>query len=164
MIRIKRRQIVVLLAIVSVALMSGCAGKQQSLSSGSDEAVFMPVVTDYTVGLYVDRVDGKATKFGAYDQVSVDPGTHELAIRLDYTPAENTSLIVGGLGNLLLRAGTNKTFRTSMTVDVSAGHYYQMIARASGDSVYIIVFDQTDNREIKKQTFVLKDGNFERMF
>jgi hypothetical protein len=150
--------------LLSTSLMSGCAGQQQNLASGADAAVFMPIVTDYTVDLFVDRVDGKATKFGTFDQVSVDPGTHELAIRLEYTPAENTSLIVGGLGNLLLRAGTNKTFRTNMTVDVSAGHNYQMIARAHGDSLDIIVFDQTNNREIKKQTFELKDGQFERVF
>ena len=68
------------------------------------------MVTDYNVGLYVDQVDGEPTDFGLFDQIVIDAGgKHEISVRLEYQPAAGTSLVVGGIGNLLLRAGTNKT-------------------------------------------------------
>ena len=144
--------------------MLGCAGKHQDMASTPDTAVFLPVVNDYTVDLYVDTVDGKPTEFGVFDQVMVDAGTRELEIRLEHQPAAGSSLLVGGIGNLLVRAGTNKTFRTSMTVDVLSGHEYRMIARSQEETLEIIVFDETDVREVVKQAFELKDGQFERLF
>jgi len=102
-----------------VAMISACStGKQRDMTSGSEAAVFMPIVTDYNVGLYVDQIDSKPTSFGLFDQVLIDSGKREISVRLEYQPAAGTSLVVGGIGNLLLRAGTNKTFRTNISVDV----------------------------------------------
>jgi hypothetical protein len=70
---------------------------------------------------------------------------------------------LGGLGNLLARAATNKTFRTELTTPVVADHQYQLIARAQGNEIVVIVFDQTDRKEVAGQKFVLKDGKFERL-
>lgn len=152
------------LLIIAGLLSAGCAGKQQDLAQSDDTAVFLPIVTDYNVDLFVDQVDGKATRFGAFDQVTVDAGSRELAVRLEYAPAAGTAPLVGSLGNLLLRAGTNKTFRTTMTVDVAAGHNYELIARADGSAFDIIVFDKTEESVVEKKTFELKDGQFERAF
>jgi hypothetical protein len=134
------------------------------LAKTEQTAKFTPVVSDYTVELYVDKVDGKATKFRTRDTAIVDAGERTIAIRLEYTPAEGSSLILGGLGNLFARAVTNKTFRTEMTALVVAGHQYQLIARAQGDEIVIIVFDQSDRKEVAGQRFSLKDGKFERIF
>lgn len=160
-----RPMVYLLTAVITITMLTmGCTSKTKSLASTTDTAVFLPIIADYNVDLFVDRVDGKATKFGVLDQVTVDAGKHELGVRLDYAPATGSSVIVGGIANLLLRATTNKTFRTDMTVDVSGGHTYQMIARVSGDNLEIIVFDKTENREVLKQTFVPKNGQFERLF
>jgi hypothetical protein len=50
-----------------------------------------------------------------------------------------------------------------MTTPVVAGHQYQLIARGQGNEIVIIVFDQTDRKEVAGQKFVLKDGKFERL-
>jgi hypothetical protein len=154
-----------LAGILAISIFTmGCAGKTQNMASTTDTAVFLPIVADYSVDFFVDQVDGKATKFGVFDRVTIDSGRHELQLRLEYSPASGSSVIVGGIGNLLLRATTNKTFRTDMTLDVSGGHTYQMIARANGENIEIIVFDKTESREVVKQTFVHKNGQFERLF
>jgi hypothetical protein len=137
--------------------------REVNLAKTDQIAKFMPVVSDYTVAIYVDQVDGKKTKFRAHDTATVDAGDRTMVIRLEYTPASGTSLILGGLGNLLARAATNKTFRTELTAPVVAGHEYQLIARAQGNEIVIIVFDQTDRIEVAGQRFVLKDGRFERL-
>ena len=137
--------------------------REVDLSETDQVAKFMPVVSDYTVEIYVDEVDGKATKFRSRDTAIVDSGDRTMVIRLEYTPASGTSLLLGGLGNLLARASTNKTFRTELTAPVVAGHQYQLIARAQGNEIVIIVFDQTDRVEVAGQKFLLKDGQFERL-
>mgnify|MGYP001811809326 FL=1 len=152
----------VLLTVTMLTM--GCAGKTQSMASTTDTAVFFPIVTDYNVDLFIDQVDGKATRFGAFDQVTVDAGRHVLGVRLEYSPAAGSSMVVGGIGNLLLRASTNRTFRTEMALDVSGGHSYRMIARANGDTLEIIAFDQTEDQEVMKQIFEYKNGQFERLF
>lgn len=156
----------IVLSLIAVGLTTtACTtGKQHDLAATADTALFLPYDPDYTVDIVVDEVDGKATQFGPFDQVLVDAGRRDLSVRLEYAPAAGTSLLVGGVGNLLLRASTNRTFRTDMSVDVIGGHEYRMIARAQGDTLVITVFDETDRVEVVKQTFELKDGQFERIF
>lgn len=151
--------------LIFVVMTSACStGEQRNLASSAETAVFLPIITEYNVDLYVDRVDGEPTEFGLFDQVVVDAGSREIGVRLEYQPAAGTSLAVGGIGNLLLRASTNKTFRTNLSVDVISGHAYRLIARSHGDTLEIIIFDDTDDREVLKNVFGIKDGQFERLF
>ena len=154
----------VMIALFVFAMSANLNASEVNLAKTDQTAIFMPVVSDYTVELYVDKVDGRATEFRTRDTAVVDAGERTIAIRLEYTPASGSSLILGGLGNLLARAATNKTFRTEMTALVVAGHQYQLIARAQGDEIVIIVFDQSDRKEVAGQRFSLKDGKFERIF
>lgn len=154
----------VMITLILFAVSANLNASEVNLAKTDQTAKFMPVVSDYTVELYVDKVDGKATKFRTRDTAIVDAGERTIAIRLEYTPASGTSIILGGLGNLLARAATNKTFRTEMTTPVVAGHEYQLIARAQGDEIVIIVFDQSDRKEVAGQRFSVKDGAFERIF
>ena len=156
----------ILFPLITIVIMtSACTmGKQHDMTLSTDSAVFLPIVIDYSVDLFVDQVDGEPTKFGLFDQVTVNSGKREIGIRLEYQPAAGSSLVVGGIGNLVLRAGSNKTFRTKLSVDVLSGHAYRLIARSNGDTLEIIVFDETDNNEVVKQSFGVKDGQFERLF
>ena len=153
-----------MIALFVFATSGTLAASEVNLAKTDQTAKFMPVVSDYTVELYVDKVDGKATKFQAHDTAIVDAGERTIAIRLEYTPARGSSLILGGLGNLLARAVTNKTFRSEMIALVVAGHQYQLIARAQGDEIVIIVFDQTDRIEVVGQRFSFKDGKIEQIY
>jgi len=164
--RVIRSATNILFPLIAIMLMtSACTtGKQRDMTTSTETAVFLPIVNDYSVNLFVDQVDGKPTQFGLFDQVTVDAGRREIGIRLEYQPAAGSSLVVGGIGNLLLRAGTNKTFRTSISIDVIGGHAYRLIARSQEDNLEIIVFDETDDREVVKQAFGVKDGQFERLF
>ncbi len=138
--------------------------KEKSIAATDNTAVFLPIAADWGVDFYVEKVDGKATKFGAYDSVVVDAGSRTLDIRLEYQPASGSSVLVGGLANLLLRAATNKTFRTTMEVDVQGGKQYQLSAIAEGDQLEILVINHTDELIVQSQTFKLKDCKFERTF
>ncbi len=154
----------VLLALFLLSASVIVDAREVNLANTDQTAKFMPVVSDYTVDIYVDKVDGKPTKFRANDTAVVDAGERTMTIRLEYAPATGAGLILGGLGSLLALAATNKTFRTELTAPVAAGHQYQLIARAQGDEIVIIVFDQTDRREVAGQKFALKEGKFERIF
>ena len=72
---------------------------------------------------------------------------------------------VGGIGNLLLRAATNKTFRTDMTVEVLENHIYHLGARTNTAGGFdITVFDESLGTEVARQSFAEWDGRFERLF
>ena len=155
----------VTLVLVAAASFIGCAGSHRDLSTAENPAVFVPVVADYGVDIFVDEIDGKETKFGELDRVSIDPGTHEIAVRLEYQPAAGSSLVVGGLANLLLRAGTNNTFRANLTVDVAAGNVYRLTADANPDGgLDLFVLNETTDKEMLRQSFKVEDGDFERVF
>jgi len=145
--------------------LAGCSGTQQNIANSGDTATFVPVVTDYGVDIFVDSVDGQSTKFGELDSAIVDAGKHNLVVRLEYQPAAGSAIVIGGLANLLVRAGTNKTFRTTISLEAEAGHLYQLSARTrSDDELEIVIIDQTLNQEITKQTFRVSEGGFERVF
>ena len=156
-----------LLTSLLLIIMAACSGSQVDLSKGNDSssAKFVPFVADYGVDIFVDKVDGKTTKFGELDSVLIEPGSHELEVRLEYQPAAGSSIVVGGIANLLLRAGTNKTFVTKITVDVEANNVYKVLAKYSPeDQIDLIVFNETSEKEVLKHSFVMKDGRFERIF
>ena len=159
------------LALLSTALlviiMASCSGSQVDLSKGnnSSPAKFVPFVADYGVDILVDKVDGKPTKFGELDSVLIDPGSHDLVVRLEYQPAAGSAIVVGGIANILLRAGTNRTFVATITVDVEADTVYKLMAKyAPGDQIDLIVFNETLEKEELKHSFALKDGRFERIY
>lgn len=144
-----------------------CSGSQVDLSkeNNSSPAKFVPFVADFGVDIFVDEVDGKPTKFGELDSVLIDPGSHELLVRLEYQPATGSAIVVGGIANLLLRAGTNRTFVSTIKVDVESNHVYKLIAKYSPeDQIDLIVFNETLEKEVLRHSFVLKEGRFERIF
>ena len=159
-----RTQLIGLLTALLLGVSSHAMAKEVNLAQPDETARFRAVTSDYTVDIYVDKVDGKATKFRARDTAVVDAGDRTMDVRLEYQPASGSSLLLGGLGNLLARAATNKTFRTSMTVTIQAGHEYQLIAQAQDKDMVIVVFDHTDRKEVAGQKFTLRDGKFERVF
>ena len=156
-----------LLTSLLLIIMAACSGSQVDLSKGNDSssAKFVPFVADYGVDIFVDKVDGKTTKFGELDSVLIDPGSHELVVRLEYQPAAGSAIVVGGIANLLLRAGTNKTFVTTISVDVKANTTYKLLAKyIPEDQIDLIVFNETSDEEVLKHSFAVKDGRFERIF
>jgi len=159
------------LALLSTALlviiMASCSGSQVDLSKGNDSssAKFVPFVADYGVDIFVDKVDGKTTKFGELDSVLIDPGSHELVVRLEYQPAAGITIVEGGIANILLRAATNRTFVATITVDVDANNVYKLLAKsAPGDQIDLIVFNENLEKEELKHSFAMKDGRFERVY
>ena len=159
------------LALLSTSFLlvtlASCSGSQVDLSKekNSSPAKFVPFVADFSVDIFVDEVDGKPTKFGELDSVLIDPGSHELLVRLEYQPATGSGIVVGGIANLLLRAGTNRTFVSTIKVDVESNQVYKLIAKYSPeDQIDLIVFNETSEKEVLKHSFALKDGRFERMF
>ncbi len=155
---------VLLVLIAALFFASTGYAKERSIAVTDDTALFLPIAAEWGVDFLVEKVDGKKTKFGLYDSVVVDAGTRTLDIRLEYTPASGSSLLVGGLGNLLLRAATNKTFHTQMEVEVEGGKTYQMTATAKDDLLEIFVIDHADEKIVTSQRFQLKDGKFEKLF
>ena len=152
------------MVLVMISGINPVCAKERSIAMTDDTAIFMPIVTDLDVDLYVDKVDGKKTKFGLYDSVVVDAGKRQLDVRLEYQPASGSSLILGGLANMLLRAGTNKTFRTTMKVDVVGGQAYQLFANAHNGILTIMLTNDTASEQVLRQDFKIKDGKFERVF
>jgi len=164
----KKYKILSLLSVVILlSLMAGCSGSQVDLSkeNNSSPAKFVPYVADYGVDIFVDKVDGKTTKFGELDSVLIDPGSHELVVRLEYQPAAGSTIVEGGIANILLRAATNRTFVATITVDVEANNVYKLLAKsAPGDQIDLIVFNETLEKEELKHSFAMKDGRFERVY
>ena len=153
------------LITVLLATVTACAGSHRDLSTIEDPAVFVPVVADHGVDIYVDQIDGEDTSFAELDRVSIDPGIHEISVRLEYQPTAGSSLVVGGLANLLLRAGTNKTIRTTLTVEVAAGNVYRLTAKVNSEGgLDFVVLNETTDEEALRQSFSVQDGSLERLF
>ena len=53
-----------LIALFVFAVSANLVASEVNLAKTDQTAKFMPTESDYTVELYVDRVDCKATKFG----------------------------------------------------------------------------------------------------
>ena len=85
----------IIIFLLTIAASFSVSAREVDLSKTDQTARFVPVVSDYTVEIYVDKVDGRPTKFRSNDSAIVDAGERTMAIRLEYTPATGTSLILG---------------------------------------------------------------------
>ena len=148
--------------VIVLLTLTGCTTTEHKHSTIDDPAYLIPVIREYDIALYIDEIDGQSVNYGELDRISLDGGPHNLLVRLEYQPAAGSSVIVGGIGNLLLRAGTNKTFRTSIPVELQEGDVYGITAESHGDGLEIIVF--TENAEVLRHSFKYRDGQFERVF
>lgn len=141
-----------------------CSGSKKILLTTDQTALFLPPKIELDVDMFVDEIDGRKVKFQLSDSAMVDAGSHEVLIRLEYEPASGSSIIVGGLGSLLLRSATNKTFNTKMDINVERDNLYQFVVTAAGESFDIAVLNVGSKVEIVKHSFQLKDGHFEKIY
>ena len=145
-------------------LLIGCAGSKKSMVSTNDTVLFIPAQIETYVDFYVDEIDGKKTEFLLNDSLEIDAGEHTIEVRMEFQPAAGSSLIVGGVGNLLLRAATNKTFKTQMDINSIANHTYQFIITGIEEGFEIDLKDVTSDKIDLSHQFKLKDGKLERIF
>lgn len=152
------------LICLSIPIIISCSGSKKILSSTENTALFLPSKIEAYVDMFVDEVDGKKTKFNLADSVQVDEGSHSLLVRLEYQPASGSSVIVGGLGNLLLRSATNKTFSTTIDIEIEKSMVYRFVVKDFENGFEIILFNETNMKEELNYRFKLSEGKFERIF
>ena len=150
--------------LISFAI-SSCAISESSLTSSSNPATLTPFNNEWGVQLYIDELDGNEVKYSELDRLALDGGIHDFGVRMEYQPAAGTSVVVGGLGNLLLRSGTNKTFEHDITVELIEGHKYGLTVNSTDTGFEMLVFDETAKGiVILEHQFEYKDGSFQRLF
>ena len=147
-----------------VSTIISCSGSKKVLSSTANTALFLPPKIETDVDMFIDEVDGKKTKFNLVDSAQVDAGKHSLLVRLEYQPAAGSSVIVGGLGNLLLRSATNKTFTTTIDIEIEKSMEYRFVVKDFDNGFEIILFNETKFKENLKHRFKLTEGKFERIY
>ena len=150
--------------LLLISLLFSCTGTKQTLSTTENTALFLPPKIETYVDMYIDEIDGKKTKFNLADSAQVDEGNHKVLVRLEYQPAAGSSVIVGGLGNLLLRAATNKTFTAYIDLNVEKNEVYRFVVKDFDDGFDIILFNETKVKEESNHKFKLSEGKFEREF
>jgi len=153
----------ILICFLTPILIS-CSGSKKILSSSENTALFLPPKIEANVDMFIDEVDGKKTKFNLADSAQVDEGSHNLLVRLEYQPAAGSSVIVGGLGNLLLRSATNKTFSTAIDIEIEKSMEYRFVVKDFENGFEIILFNETKMNEELNYRFKLIEGNFESVF
>ena len=114
--------------------------------------------------MYVDKIDGNPTRFHLADSVVIEAGRHEVDVRMEYSPAAGTAIVVGSLANILLRSATNKTFTTTMEIIVEKNKTYRFEVYGFDNSFKIQVNNITDKTVISEYIFELKDGQFKRIY
>ncbi len=147
-----------------IPILISCSGSKKILSSSENTALFLPPKIEANVDMFIDEVDGKKTKFNLADSAQVDEGSHNLLVRLEYQPAAGSSVIVGGLGNLLLRSATNKTFSTAIDIEIEKSMEYRFVVKDFENGFEIILFNETKMNEELNYRFKLIEGNFESVF
>ncbi len=153
-----------ILICLLIPILISCAGSKKILSSSENTALFLPPKIEANVDMFIDEVDGKKTKFNLADSAQVDEGSHNLLVRLEYQPAAGSSVIVGGLGNLLLRSATNKTFSTAIDIEIEKSMEYRFVVKDFENGFEIILFNETKMNEELNYRFKLIEGNFESVF
>lgn len=153
-----------ILICLLIPILISCSGSKKILSSSENTALFLPPKIEAYVDMFIDEVDGKKTKFNLADSAQVDEGSHKLLVRLEYQPAAGSSVIVGGLGNLLLRSATNKTFSTAIDIEIEKSMEYRFVVKDFENGFEIILFNETKMNEELNYRFKLIEGNFERVF
>jgi len=146
-----------------IPILVSCSGSKKVLSSTENTALFLPSKIEAYVDMFVDEVDGEKTKFNLSDSVQVDEGSHSLLVRLEYQPTSGSSVIVGGLGSLLLRSSTNKTFSTIMDIEIEKSMEYRFVVKDFDNGFEIILFNETTLKEELNHRFKLSEGKFERI-
>ena len=154
----------IILICLLIPILNSCSGSKKVLSSTENTALFLPPKIEADVDMFIDEVDGKKTKFNLEDSAQVDEGEHSLLIRLEYQPAAGSSAIVGGLGNLLLRSATNKTFSTTMDIEIEKSMEYRFVVEDFDNGFEIILFNETKMKEELKLRFKLNEGKFKQIF
>jgi hypothetical protein len=154
----------VILLVAFLSLLISCSSTKQTFSTSEKTAVFLPPKTEYYIEMYIEEIDGKKTKFKMEDTAEIDEGEHELRIRLESHPATGTAVIVGGIANLLLRTTTNKTFSSTINVNVEKGQVYRLMTEDFKDGLAIKLLNETTSEIESIHKFQLKDGNFESVF
>ena len=153
-----------ILICLLIPILISCSGSKKVMSSTENTALFLPPKIEAYVDMFIDEIDGKKTKFNLEDSVQVDEGKHSLLVRLEYEPAAGSSLIVGGLGNLLLRSTTNKTFSTTIDIEIERSMEYRFVVEDFDNGFEIILFNETKKKEELNLRFKLTEGKFERIF
>lgn len=147
-----------------IPILLSCSGTKQTFSNTAETALFLPPRIEAYVDMFIDEVDGKKTKFKLADSAEVDEGNHEILVRLEYMPAVGSGAVVGGLGGLLLKAATNKTFSARLNIVVEKGQEYRFLVKDFENGFDIILFNETKVKEELNHRFQLNDGKFERVF
>ena len=145
---------------------AGCSTvPDRSHSTESNPATLTPFNNEWGVSIFIDELDGETVSYGELERLLLDEGNHDLRVRIEHQPSSGSSVIVGGLGNLLMRAGSNKTFRHDISVDLVAGHNYGLTVKGTEAGFELLVFDETEGGVvILEQEYEYKDGDFERIF
>jgi len=154
----------IILICILIPILISCSGSKKVLSSTENTALFLPPKIEAYVDMFIDEVDGKKTKFNLADSAEVDQGNHSLLVRLEYMPAVGSGLAVGGLGSLLLKSATNKTFSTRMDIVVEKSMEYRFVVKDFDNGFEIILFNETTLKEELNHRFKLSEGKFERVF
>jgi hypothetical protein len=153
-----------ILFILLLPIIISCSGSKKTFSTTENTALFLPPNIEAYVDMFIDEVDGQETKFNLADSAQVDEGNHKVLVRLEYQPAGGSSLIVGGLGSLLLRSATNKTFSATIEIKVERNEEYRFLVKDFDDGFNIILFNETKMKEESSYRFKLSEGKFERVF
>ena len=154
-----------LFILVFSLIASGCTISERNHAESSNPAFLTPFHNEWGVQLFIDELDGAAVKYGELDRLALDGGSHDIGVRMEYQPAAGSSVVVGSLGNLLLRGATNKTFEFDITVDLVEGHNNGLTVKSTDDGFELLVFDETAGGVvILEQQFKYEDGKFVRLF
>jgi hypothetical protein len=155
----------VCILVIGLGISSCATISERSHTDSSSPATLTPFNNEWGVQIYIDELDGSKVKYSELDRLALDGGTHDLRVRMEYQPASGTSLVVGGLGNLLLRAGSNKTFEHNITVEMIEGHNYGLTVKGTDSGFELLVFDESVGGIVTlEHQFEYKDGGFERLF
>lgn len=151
--------------VVGLGISSCATISESSHTSSGNPATLTPFNNEWGVQIFIDELDGNKVSYSELDRLALDGGSHDLGVRMEYQPASGTSLVVGGLGNLLLRTATNKTFEHDITVELIEGHNYGLTVNGTDAGFELLVFDETAaGIVVLEHQFEFKDGYFERIF
>ena len=158
------KQIIKAVAISCLALGGIPALAMTDLSNSDQTAKVYAVTSNWNADLRIEKVDGQETKVWGKKPALVDAGERVLDLRMEYQPAAGSAILVGSIANLVLRGLTNKTFRTQISVNMALDHEYAVMAEKSDNGFDLVTFDLTEEQEIQRHSFGMKDGKYERLF
>ena len=152
--------------LISCLAVSGTqALAARDLSSTDQTAKIYAVTASWNTNILIEQLDGHKTKISGKKPTLVDAGERHLDVRMEYQPAAGSALLVGTIGNLLLRGATNKTFRTQLEINMAQDHEYAVYVENNDNKGFdLITFDLTNEQELARQSFAIKQGKLERLF